>query len=120
MSTFVKEVLVLHGQQISAVKLGCCVFKSPQDGSRRSATVFASWLLSVFQHSDLFALCCHFLSTKQGKTPDRRLNSVLCVFSALSPGLSNGPNANLLTIPKQRSSSVTLTYHAGPRRAGET
>ncbi|KAM7406078.1 hypothetical protein PAMP_000480 [Pampus punctatissimus] len=33
-------------------------------------------------------------------------------------GLSNGPNANLLTIPKQRSSSVTLTYHAGPRRAG--
>ncbi|CAB1339269.1 unnamed protein product, partial [Coregonus sp. 'balchen'] len=38
-----------------------------------------------------------------------------------SPGsLSNGPNANLLTIPKQRSSSVTLTYHAGPRRAGET
>ncbi|XP_008304913.1 cGMP-inhibited 3',5'-cyclic phosphodiesterase B-like, partial [Stegastes partitus] len=35
-----------------------------------------------------------------------------------SSGLSNGPNANLLTIPKQRSSSVTLTYHAGPRRAG--
>uniref|UniRef100_A0A3Q3KT65 Phosphodiesterase n=1 Tax=Labrus bergylta TaxID=56723 RepID=A0A3Q3KT65_9LABR len=35
-----------------------------------------------------------------------------------SQGLSNGPNANLLTIPKQRSSSVTLTYHAGPRRAG--
>ncbi|KAF3686481.1 cGMP-inhibited 3',5'-cyclic phosphodiesterase B [Channa argus] len=32
-------------------------------------------------------------------------------------GLSNGPSANLLTIPKQRSSSVTLTYHAGPRRA---
>ncbi|XP_036390934.1 cGMP-inhibited 3',5'-cyclic phosphodiesterase B-like [Megalops cyprinoides] len=30
----------------------------------------------------------------------------------------NGPNANLLTIPKQRSSSVTLTYHMGPRRAG--
>lgn len=36
-----------------------------------------------------------------------------------SPSLSNGPNANLLTIPKQRSSSVTLTYHSGPRRAGE-
>lgn len=36
-----------------------------------------------------------------------------------SSGLSNGPSANLLTIPKQRSSSVTLTYHAGPRRAGE-
>ncbi|KAF7666067.1 hypothetical protein LDENG_00121210 [Lucifuga dentata] len=35
-----------------------------------------------------------------------------------SSGLSNGPSANLLTIPKQRSSSVTLTYHAGPRRAG--
>ncbi|XP_061739443.1 cGMP-inhibited 3',5'-cyclic phosphodiesterase 3B [Nerophis ophidion] len=35
-----------------------------------------------------------------------------------SSGLSNGPNANLLTIPKQRSSSVTLTYHAGSRRAG--
>ncbi|CAL1603825.1 unnamed protein product [Knipowitschia caucasica] len=35
-----------------------------------------------------------------------------------SSGLSNGPNANLLTIPKQRSSSVTLTYHTGTRRAG--
>ncbi|KAG9352417.1 hypothetical protein JZ751_020831 [Albula glossodonta] len=33
--------------------------------------------------------------------------------------LPNGPNsANLLTIPKQRSSSVSVTYHAGPRRAG--
>uniref|UniRef100_A0A673ZW55 Phosphodiesterase n=1 Tax=Salmo trutta TaxID=8032 RepID=A0A673ZW55_SALTR len=37
---------------------------------------------------------------------------------ASTGSLSNGPNANLLTIPKQRSSSVTLTYHAGPRRAG--
>ncbi|KAM8877423.1 cGMP-inhibited 3',5'-cyclic phosphodiesterase 3B isoform 1-T1 [Synchiropus picturatus] len=35
-----------------------------------------------------------------------------------SSALSNGPNPNLLTIPKQRSSSVTLTYHAGSRRAG--
>ncbi|KAM4592601.1 cGMP-inhibited 3',5'-cyclic phosphodiesterase 3B [Odontesthes bonariensis] len=39
-------------------------------------------------------------------------------LSLTSSSLSNGPNANLLTIPKQRSSSVTLTYHAGPRRAG--
>ncbi|KAM6943242.1 cGMP-inhibited 3',5'-cyclic phosphodiesterase 3B [Xenentodon cancila] len=39
-------------------------------------------------------------------------------LSSSSSGLSNGPNPNLLTIPKQRSSSVTLTYHAGPRRAG--
>ncbi|NXW04349.1 PDE3B phosphodiesterase, partial [Fregetta grallaria] len=32
---------------------------------------------------------------------------------------SNGSfGANLLTIPKQRSSSVTLTHHIGPRRAG--
>uniref|UniRef100_A0A3B3QMF8 Phosphodiesterase n=1 Tax=Paramormyrops kingsleyae TaxID=1676925 RepID=A0A3B3QMF8_9TELE len=30
----------------------------------------------------------------------------------------NGPNASLLTIPKPRSSSVSLTYHAAPRRAG--
>ncbi|KAM7163542.1 cGMP-inhibited 3',5'-cyclic phosphodiesterase 3B isoform 2-T2 [Macrochelys suwanniensis] len=31
----------------------------------------------------------------------------------------NGPfSTNLLTIPKQRSSSVTLTHHMGPRRAG--
>ncbi|KAM9147879.1 cGMP-inhibited 3',5'-cyclic phosphodiesterase 3B isoform 3-T3 [Pangshura tecta] len=31
----------------------------------------------------------------------------------------NGPfSTNLLTIPKQRSSSVTLTHHIGPRRAG--
>ncbi|XP_077568768.1 cGMP-inhibited 3',5'-cyclic phosphodiesterase 3B isoform X2 [Stigmatopora nigra] len=38
----------------------------------------------------------------------------------ISSGLSNGPNPNLLTIPKQRSSSVTLTYHAGSRRAGSS
>ncbi|XP_006642656.1 cGMP-inhibited 3',5'-cyclic phosphodiesterase 3B [Lepisosteus oculatus] len=40
-------------------------------------------------------------------------------FSAMSPGPQpNGPsNANLLTIPKQRSSSVTLTHHV-TRRAG--
>uniref|UniRef100_A0A3B4B6W8 Phosphodiesterase n=1 Tax=Periophthalmus magnuspinnatus TaxID=409849 RepID=A0A3B4B6W8_9GOBI len=46
-----------------------------------------------------------------GKRPHPDLNMT-------SSGLSNGPNANLLTIPKQRSSSVTLTYHSGPRRAG--
>ncbi|KAJ3595295.1 hypothetical protein NHX12_004599, partial [Muraenolepis orangiensis] len=40
--------------------------------------------------------------------PDMNLTS--------SGSLSNGPNANLLTIPKQRSSSVTLTYHTGSRR----
>ncbi|XP_052001499.1 cGMP-inhibited 3',5'-cyclic phosphodiesterase 3B [Xyrauchen texanus] len=33
--------------------------------------------------------------------------------------VSNGPNSNLLTIPKQRSSSVTLSYgHTVPRRPG--
>lgn len=33
--------------------------------------------------------------------------------------LSNGPNSNMLTIPKQRSSSVTLSYgHTVPRRPG--
>ncbi|XP_069380487.1 cGMP-inhibited 3',5'-cyclic phosphodiesterase 3B [Paralichthys olivaceus] len=46
-----------------------------------------------------------------GKRPHPDLNLT-------SSGLSNGPSANLLTIPKQRSSSVTLTYHAGSRRAG--
>ncbi|XP_049453078.1 cGMP-inhibited 3',5'-cyclic phosphodiesterase B isoform X1 [Epinephelus fuscoguttatus] len=46
-----------------------------------------------------------------GKRPHPDLNLT-------SSGLSNGPNPNLLTIPKQRSSSVTLTYHAGPRRTG--
>ncbi|XP_076011952.1 cGMP-inhibited 3',5'-cyclic phosphodiesterase 3B [Genypterus blacodes] len=46
-----------------------------------------------------------------GKRPHPDLNLT-------SSGLSNGPNPNLLTIPKQRSSSVTLTYHAGTRRAG--
>ncbi|KAG7265731.1 hypothetical protein CRUP_005246 [Coryphaenoides rupestris] len=42
--------------------------------------------------------------------PDMNLTS--------SGSLSGGPNANLLTIPKQRSSSVTLTYHSGSRRTG--
>lgn len=32
----------------------------------------------------------------------------------------NGPfSSNLLTIPKQRSSSVSLTHHIGLRRAGK-
>ncbi|KAF7703455.1 cGMP-inhibited 3',5'-cyclic phosphodiesterase B [Silurus meridionalis] len=41
-------------------------------------------------------------------------------LSASSQGsFSNGPNSNLLTIPKQRSSSVTLSYgHTMPRRPG--
>ncbi|MEE6498659.1 hypothetical protein FKM82_003196 [Ascaphus truei] len=41
-------------------------------------------------------------------------------YSTSSQGsYPNGPfNSNLLTIPKQRSSSVTLTHHMGPRRAG--
>ncbi|XP_044126417.1 cGMP-inhibited 3',5'-cyclic phosphodiesterase B [Bufo gargarizans] len=41
-------------------------------------------------------------------------------YSASSHGsYPNGPfSANLLTIPKQRSSSVTLTPHLGSRRAG--
>uniref|UniRef100_A0A8C7DBW0 Phosphodiesterase n=1 Tax=Oncorhynchus kisutch TaxID=8019 RepID=A0A8C7DBW0_ONCKI len=47
---------------------------------------------------------------RPGPHPDLNMTS--------TGSLSNGPNANLLTIPKQRSSSVTLTYHAGPRRAG--
>uniref|UniRef100_A0A671UVJ5 Phosphodiesterase n=1 Tax=Sparus aurata TaxID=8175 RepID=A0A671UVJ5_SPAAU len=59
-------------------------------------------------------------------TPQPRRSSTSSSCSILPPldsqhkhnCLSNGPNANLLTIPKQRSSSVTLTYHAGPRRAG--
>ncbi|XP_077177811.1 cGMP-inhibited 3',5'-cyclic phosphodiesterase 3B isoform X2 [Paroedura picta] len=48
-----------------------------------------------------------------GKRPHHEYNS-------LSQGsYANGPlNTNLLTIPKQRSSSVTLTHNIGPRRAG--
>ncbi|CAH2325462.1 cGMP-inhibited 3, 5 -cyclic phosphodiesterase B isoform X1 [Pelobates cultripes] len=41
-------------------------------------------------------------------------------YSSSSQGsYPNGSfSSNLLTIPKQRSSSVTLTHHVGPRRAG--
>uniref|UniRef100_A0A8C9V541 Phosphodiesterase n=1 Tax=Scleropages formosus TaxID=113540 RepID=A0A8C9V541_SCLFO len=46
----------------------------------------------------------------------KRPHTELTVTSQGSP--PNGPNANLLTIPKQRSSSVSLTYHVAPRRAG--
>lgn len=67
---------------------------SPEGGSRRPA--FLSF------PNFYFSLCGDFN-----------------VVSFSSSGLSNGPNANLLTIPKQRSSSVTLTYHSSPRRAGE-
>uniref|UniRef100_A0A8C1XHB2 Phosphodiesterase n=1 Tax=Cyprinus carpio TaxID=7962 RepID=A0A8C1XHB2_CYPCA len=46
-----------------------------------------------------------------GKRSHSELSSQCCV--------SNGPNSNLLTIPKQRSSSVTLSYsHTLPRRPG--
>uniref|UniRef100_A0A673FJD4 Phosphodiesterase n=1 Tax=Sinocyclocheilus rhinocerous TaxID=307959 RepID=A0A673FJD4_9TELE len=46
-----------------------------------------------------------------GKRSHSELSSQSCV--------SNGPNSNLLTIPKQRSSSVTLSYsHTLPRRPG--
>uniref|UniRef100_A0A672P728 Phosphodiesterase n=1 Tax=Sinocyclocheilus grahami TaxID=75366 RepID=A0A672P728_SINGR len=46
-----------------------------------------------------------------GKRSHFELSSQSCV--------SNGPNSNLLTIPKQRSSSVTLSYsHTLPRRPG--
>ncbi|XP_064193092.1 cGMP-inhibited 3',5'-cyclic phosphodiesterase 3B-like isoform X2 [Anguilla rostrata] len=55
-------------------------------------------------------------SSRWERTSNKRPHPEL---SATSLGcLSNGPSANLLTIPKQRSSSVSLTYHAGPRRAG--
>ncbi|XP_038620020.1 cGMP-inhibited 3',5'-cyclic phosphodiesterase B isoform X2 [Tachyglossus aculeatus] len=42
-------------------------------------------------------------------------------YGISSPGSHlNGPFcSNLLTIPKQRSSSVSLTHHLGPRRSGE-
>ncbi|XP_051988226.1 cGMP-inhibited 3',5'-cyclic phosphodiesterase 3B-like [Xyrauchen texanus] len=46
-----------------------------------------------------------------GKRSQSELNSQSCV--------SNGPSSNLLTIPKQRSSSITLNYgHTVPRRPG--
>ncbi|XP_051501952.1 cGMP-inhibited 3',5'-cyclic phosphodiesterase 3B-like [Myxocyprinus asiaticus] len=46
-----------------------------------------------------------------GKRSHSELSSQSCV--------SNGPNSNLLTIPKPRSSSVTLNYgHTVPRRPG--
>ncbi|KAL1007378.1 hypothetical protein UPYG_G00085950 [Umbra pygmaea] len=50
------------------------------------------------------------ISKKPAPHPDLNMTS--------SGSLSSGPNANMLTIPKQRSSSVTLTYHAGSRRTG--
>uniref|UniRef100_A0A3P9ASJ3 Phosphodiesterase n=1 Tax=Maylandia zebra TaxID=106582 RepID=A0A3P9ASJ3_9CICH len=77
----------------------------PTPQPRRSSTSSAS--------STLPSLDCASLRWERnnGKRPHPDLNLI-------SSGLSNGPNANLLTIPKQRSSSVTLTYHAGPRRAG--
>uniref|UniRef100_A0A8C8DDG9 Phosphodiesterase n=1 Tax=Oryzias sinensis TaxID=183150 RepID=A0A8C8DDG9_9TELE len=63
-------------------------------------------------------------SIKVGKDVDLmfapliKTDNLLDLFELFSSGLPNGPNSNLLTIPKQRSSSVTLTYHAGPRRPG--
>uniref|UniRef100_I3JFT6 Phosphodiesterase n=1 Tax=Oreochromis niloticus TaxID=8128 RepID=I3JFT6_ORENI len=77
----------------------------PTPQPRRSSTSSAS--------STLPSLDCASSRWERnnGKRPHPDLNLT-------SSGLSNGPNANLLTIPKQRSSSVTLTYHAGSRRAG--
>ncbi|KAG7468374.1 hypothetical protein MATL_G00142350 [Megalops atlanticus] len=50
------------------------------------------------------------------RSSGKRPHPELTTASQGSP--TNGPSASLLTIPKQRSSSVTLTYHAAPRRAG--
>ncbi|KAL7854854.1 hypothetical protein SRHO_G00170440 [Serrasalmus rhombeus] len=52
-----------------------------------------------------------------GKRPHAELSSGS--VSSSQGSFSNGPNSNLLTIPKQRSSSVTLSYgHTIPRRPG--
>ncbi|TRY66595.1 hypothetical protein DNTS_014343 [Danionella cerebrum] len=85
----------------------------------------------------MFIMCLQGLSSRSSlPTPQLRRSSA---SSSLLPSLdsassrwertngkfssqscvSNGPNSNLLTIPKQRSSSVTLSYgHTVPRRAG--
>eukprot|EP00064_Thunnus_orientalis_P000997 superscaffoldBa00000061_g998 len=76
----------------------------PTPQPRRSSTSSSSALPPLDSTSSRW-------ERNNGKRPHPDLNLT-------SSGLSNGPNANLLTIPKQRSSSVTLTYHAGPRRAG--
>ncbi|KAJ8343414.1 hypothetical protein SKAU_G00307430 [Synaphobranchus kaupii] len=55
-------------------------------------------------------------SSRWERNNGKRPHPELTATSQGSP--PNGPNTNLLTIPKQRSSSVTLTYHMGPRRAG--
>ncbi|TNN86637.1 cGMP-inhibited 3',5'-cyclic phosphodiesterase B [Liparis tanakae] len=77
----------------------------PTPQPRRSSTSSSS---SAFSSLDSASLRWE---RNNGKRPHPELNLT-------SSGLSNGPNPNLLTIPKQRSSSVTLTYHAGSRRAG--
>lgn len=76
----------------------------PTPQPRRSSTSSASALPPLESASSRW-------ERNSGKRPHPDLNLSSSV-------LSNGPNANLLTIPKQRSSSVTLTYHTGPRRAG--
>ncbi|XP_029984670.1 cGMP-inhibited 3',5'-cyclic phosphodiesterase B isoform X2 [Sphaeramia orbicularis] len=76
----------------------------PTPQPRRSSTSSASALPPLESASSRW-------ERNSGKRPHPDLN-------LSSSALSNGPNANLLTIPKQRSSSVTLTYHTGPRRAG--
>lgn len=77
---------------------------SPEGGSRRPA------LQSCTSLKLYFSVGAELLQLNE---------SEFNMVSFSSPGLSNGPSANLLTIPKQRSSSVTLTYHSGPRRAGK-
>ncbi|XP_063736796.1 cGMP-inhibited 3',5'-cyclic phosphodiesterase 3B isoform X1 [Eleginops maclovinus] len=77
----------------------------PTPQPRRSSTSSSCSVLPPLDSSSLR------WERNNGKRPHPDLN-------LSSSGLSNGPNPNLLTIPKQRSSSVTLTYHAGSRRAG--
>ncbi|XP_048828657.1 cGMP-inhibited 3',5'-cyclic phosphodiesterase B-like [Brienomyrus brachyistius] len=55
-------------------------------------------------------------ATRWERSNGKRPHAELSLTSQGSP--PNGPNASLLTIPKPRSSSVSLTYHAAPRRAG--
>lgn len=59
-----------------------------------------------------------YLTGVEGKQEIKKKKNPYCFLFSQGSHSNGSFGANLLTIPKQRSSSVTLAHHMAPRRAG--
>lgn len=61
---------------------------------------------------------CILFNRSGRKTGNKEKKNPYCFLFSQGSHSNGSFGANLLTIPKQRSSSVTLAHHMAPRRAG--